>query len=59
MNIIKNSEKVLIWLHREKKTQKWLSDKLGKTRQDISNKINNNSFTNDDINIIRSLGCNL
>ena len=59
MNIIKTSEKVLIWLHRTKKTQQWLADQFGVTRQAVSQKINDNIFTVSDIIKLRSLGCDL
>jgi len=57
--LIKTSEKVLIWLHREKRTQQWLSEKLGVTRQSVSQKINDNFFQPRDILILKSLGCPL
>jgi len=59
ITLIKTSEKVLIWLHREEKSQQWLSEKLGVTRQSISQKINNNIFQPRDILILKSLGCPL
>jgi hypothetical protein len=59
ITLIKTSEKVLIWLHREKRSQQWLSDKLGLTRQAISQKINDNIFQPRDIIILKSLGCPL
>lgn len=49
LKIIKTNEKVLIWLHRENKTQVWLAEQLGVTRQAVSNKITDNSFTPYDI----------
>lgn len=57
--LIKNSEKILIWLHREDLTQVWLADKLKITRQAIANKISGNSFSDSDIVKIKSLGCPL
>jgi len=59
MKLIKTSEKILIWLHREEKTRKWLGDQLGVTRQAVSQKINTNMFTVSDISRITSLGCPL
>jgi len=59
MKLIKTSEKVLIWLHREEKTQKWLGDELGVTRQAVSQKIKDNIFTVGDILKLKSLGCKL
>jgi hypothetical protein len=56
VTITKTSEKILIWLHRERKTQVWLADQLGVTRQAISNKITDNSFTVGDILRLKSLG---
>lgn len=59
MQIVKTSEKVLIWLHRTNRTQQWLSEQLGVTRQAVSQKISDNIFTVSDIIKLRSLGCNL
>ena len=59
MEIIKTSEKVLIWLHRTKNTQQWLAEQLGVTRQAVSQKISDNIFTVGDIIKLKSLGCNL
>lgn len=54
--LYKTSEKVLIWLHREDKTQQWLADKLGQTRQSVSQKIKNNYFSESDLTRIKILG---
>lgn len=59
MQIIKTSEKVLIWLHRNKKTQQWLANELGVTRQAVSQKISDNMFSVSDITTLQRLGCNL
>lgn len=59
MHIVKTSEKVLIWLHRTNKTQQWLANEFGITRQAISQKINDNIFTVSDIMRLTKLGCNL
>ena len=59
MQIVKTSEKVLIWLHRTKKTQQWLAEQFGVTRQAVSQKINDNMFSVGDIIKLRSLGCDL
>lgn len=56
MNIIKYSEKILIWLHREDKTLKWLGENLDQTRQSISQKVKTNSFTDFDKMNIKRLG---
>jgi len=57
IKIIKNSEKVLIWLHRERKTQVWLAEQLrNQPRQAISNKMTDNSFTSEDIQDMKRLG---
>ena len=55
----KTSEKVLIWLHREDKTQQWLAEQMGITRQSVSHKINDNIFQIRDIIVLKSLGCPL
>ena len=59
LKIVKNNEKVLIWLHREEKTQVWLADKLNVTRQAISQKIKDNSFTPFDLLHMKQLGMNI
>lgn len=56
VTIYKTSEKVLIWLHRNKKSQVWLAEQLGVTRQAISGKISDNSFTVGDIVRLKSMG---
>jgi len=57
IKIVKNNEKILIWLHRERKSQVWLAEKLRKqTRQAISNKMTDNSFTSEDIQDMKILG---
>lgn len=57
--IIKNSEKVLLWLYRENKTITWLAAELGQTKQAVSQKIKSNGFTDNDIIRIKKLGCQL
>jgi len=59
IQIIKNSEKILLWLYREDKTMTWLAKELGQTKQSISQKIKSNSFTDMDISVIKQLGCKL
>lgn len=56
VEINKTSEKVIIWLHRENKTQLWLADQLGQTRQSVSQKIRDNYFSEADLIKIKSLG---
>lgn len=56
VKISKTSEKVIIWLYRENKTQQWLSDQLGQTRQSISQKIKDNYFSVSDLIKMKSLG---
>lgn len=59
MNIIKNSEKVLLWLYREDRTMTWLAKELGQTIQSVSQKMKTNGFTDWDISTLRCLGCPL
>ena len=59
VRLIKTSEKVIIWLHREDKTQLWLAEQLGQTRQSISQKIKENYFTPSDLIKMKFLGFNL
>lgn len=56
LKIVKTNEKILIWLHRENKTQQWLSEQLGQTRQSVSQKIKENYFSASDLIKIKSLG---
>ena len=56
VKISKNNEKVIIWLFRIGETQQWLADKLGQTRQSISQKIRDNYFTELDLIKMKELG---
>lgn len=56
MEIIKYSEKILVWLHREGKPMSWLADRLNQTRQSISQKIKFNDFSTYDKAQIAALG---
>ena len=56
VEISKTSEKVIIWLHRENKTQQWLAEQLGQTRQSVSQKIKDNYFSVGDLIRMKSLG---
>lgn len=57
LKLYKTSEKVLIWLHRTNRTQSWLAEQLGMTRQAVAGKISDNSFTGGDVAKMQSLGC--
>jgi hypothetical protein len=59
IKVYKTSEKVIIWLHRENKSQQWLSEQLGQTRQAMSQKIRDNMFTPGDIIRLQLMGCPL
>ena len=59
VTVIKNSEKILLWLHREELTMTWLAEKLGQSKARISQKIKYNDFSELDILTIRGLGCPL
>lgn len=59
VEINKTSEKVIIWLHRENKTQQWLAGQLGQTRQSVSQKIKENYFSVGDLIRMKSLGFNI
>jgi hypothetical protein len=59
MIIQKTSEKVLIWLHRTNKSQVWLSEQLGCTRQALSTQLSDNSIKIGYILKIKELGCPL
>ena len=56
LEINKTSEKVIIQLYRENKTQQWLADQLGQTRQSVSQKIKDNYFSVGDLIRMKSLG---
>ncbi len=56
MELIKYSEKLLVWLHRESKTMKWLASNLSQTRQGISQKVKQNNFNSFDKSRIAELG---
>jgi DNA-binding transcriptional regulator LsrR (DeoR family) len=59
VKINKTSEKVIIWLYRENKTQQWLADQLGQTRQSVSQKIRDNYFSAGDLIKMKYLGFNI
>jgi precorrin-6B methylase 1 len=59
VNIIKNSEKVLLWLYREDKTMTWLAKELGQSIQAVSQKLKTNGFTDRDLTVLNRLGCPL
>jgi hypothetical protein len=56
---LKHSEKIIIWLHRTDRTQLWLAEQLGQTRQSVAGKIKGNHFSDTDLKHIKSLGCPL
>lgn len=56
MKIQKTSEKVIIWMHREGWSIVRLAEKMGITRQALSNKLKNNYFTVGEIIKLKSLG---
>ena len=56
MKLIKTSEKIIIWMHRNKITGQQIADKIGITRQAWSQKLNENTFTVKDILILNSMG---
>ena len=55
--LTKNSEKVIVWMHRTKKTQEEISKRLFITRQTFAKKIDSNNFDARDINLLRGMGC--
>lgn len=56
MKILKTSEKVLIWLYRENKSQIKVANDLGITRQAFSQKIKDNAFNDSDLAKLKQLG---
>ena len=56
MRVEKTSEKIILWLYRENKTQKWLAGELGKTRQSVSQMLKDNIIPFGDMVKIKSLG---
>ena len=56
MEVIKTSEKVVIWLHREGISQSEVAKQIGITRQAFSQKIQSNIFTIKDIFVMQSMG---
>lgn len=59
MRLEKTSEKILIWMHRENKTQVEIAKELGMTRQTLSARLKDNIFTVGDIIKLQRLGCKL
>jgi len=58
IRIIKTSEKILIWMHRNKISGQQISEKIGITRQAWSGKMKDNVFTPKDLLILKSMGFN-
>jgi hypothetical protein len=58
-NIIKNSEKVLLWLYREDLTMTWLAKELDQSAPSVSQKLKRNGFTDKDLAVLKRLGCPL
>ena len=56
MEVIKTSEKVVIWLHREGISQSEVAKQIGITRQAFSQKIQTNIFTIRDIFVMQGMG---
>lgn len=56
MKIIKTSEKILIWMHRENLSGVFIANKIGITRQAWSQKMKDNIFTPKDLIILKSIG---
>ena len=56
MEVIKTSEKVVIWLHREDISQSQVAKTIGITRQAFSQKIQTNIFTDKDIFVLKGMG---
>ena len=58
MNIIKKSEKIIIWMHRENISGVKIANEIGITRQAWSQKLKDNIFTEKDLFTIKRLGFN-
>jgi len=58
MHLIKTSEKVLVWMHRNKISGSKIAGEIGITRQAFSQKLVNNVFTPLDIQVLKKLGFN-
>lgn len=56
MNIIKTSEKVLIWMHRTGRTQIEIAEALGTTRQTFAKNLKENMFSASDMMNLKRLG---
>lgn len=56
MNIVKTSEKILIWMHRTGKTQIEIAEALGITRQTFAKNLKENMFSISDMMNLKRLG---
>jgi DNA-binding XRE family transcriptional regulator len=54
--IIKTSEKVLIWMNRNSKTQIEMAAELGITRQTFAQRLKDNFFTVEELTKLKRLG---
>lgn len=58
MHIQKTSEKIIIWMHRNKITISEIATNAGVTRQAFSKKIQDNLFTTNDMITLKRMGFN-
>jgi hypothetical protein len=56
MELIKTSEKILVWMHRNGITGRQISLEIGITRQAWSQKIKSNIFSISDLMTIKRMG---
>jgi len=56
MELIKTSEKILIWMYRENITGQKIANEIGITRQAWSNKLKSNIFSIADMLAIKRMG---
>ena len=56
MEVIKTSEKIVLWLYRKGISQSHAAERIGITRQAFSQKIKSNVFTIMDITILKQMG---
>ena len=59
MKVERNSEKVKIWMLRNKQSQKYVANAIGITRQTLSKRMVDNSFTNEELFKLKSIGVQL
>ena len=56
IKVYKTNEKILIWMHRTNTSGQQIASKIGVTRQAWSQKMKSNTFSVNDLIVLKSMG---